>query len=235
MKIFVMGKNEWRTEQEWPLARTHYTPYFLSSGGAANGIAGNGILTPDAPVVDEPSDAYDYDPRNPVPTAGGAMIGAAAGIARQNEIEARRDVLVYTTSALQQDVEVTGPISLILYVSTTARSTDFTAKLVDVHTDGSAYNISEGILRRHYDDPGSTARPIRTHEIRIDLWPTSMVFFKGHRIRLEVSSSNFPRFDRNPNTGNSIATETRPVVANQTVLHGLQYPSRLILPIVPTS
>ena len=235
VKIFVMGKNEWRAEQEWPPARTHYQPYFLSSGGAANGAAGDGILTPDGPVVDEKSDAYDYDPRNPVPTAGGAMIGAAAGVARQNEIEARHDVLVYTTPALQRDVEVTGPISLILYVSTTARNTDFTAKLVDVHADGSAYNISEGILRHRYEELGRTVGAIETHEIHIDLWPTSMVFFKGHRIRLEVSSSNFPRFDSNPNTGSPIATEANPVVANETVLHGFRHPSRLILPIVPTS
>jgi len=163
------------------------------------------------------------------------MIGAAAGVARQNEIEARHDVLVYTTPALQRDVEVTGPISLILYVSTTARNTDFTAKLVDVHADGSAYNISEGILRHRYEELGRTVGAIETHEIHIDLWPTSMVFFKGHRIRLEVSSSNFPRFDSNPNTGSPIATEANPVVANETVLHGFRHPSRLILPIVPTS
>lgn len=124
-------------------------------------------------------------------------------------------------------MEVTGPVSLTLYVSTTTPSTDFTAKLVDVHPDGSAYNVTDGILRRRYV---STKQPT---EIRIDLWPTSMVFLKGHRIRLEVSSSNYPRFDRDPNTGRPIATETETVAARQTIHHSPATPSRLILPIVP--
>jgi len=141
--------------------------------------------------------------------------------------------LVYTTPSLNQDVEVTGPISLILYVSTTAPNTDFTAKLVDVHQDGSAFNISEGILRRSYHEARSPSAAEKVHEIHIELWPTSMVFFKGHRIRLEVSSSNFPRFDRNPNTGNRIASEVSVISAKQTVRHGQEYPSRLILPIIP--
>jgi putative CocE/NonD family hydrolase len=161
------------------------------------------------------------------------MIGPAAGIARQNDIEGRGDVLVYTTPALNQDEEVTGPISLILYVSTTAPNTDFTAKLVDVHQDGSAFNISEGILRRSYQEAQGPSAAEKVYEIHLDLWPTSMVFFKGHRIRLEVSSSNFPRFDRNPNTGNRIASEVKVISAKQTVRHGLEYPSRLILPIIP--
>jgi hypothetical protein len=227
-----MGKNEWRSEQEWPLARTQYVPYFLSSVGQANSAAGNGTLTTSVPIAQEPVDSYTYDPLHPVPTAGGAMIGPAAGIVRQNDIEVRHDVLVYTTPSLNQDMEVTGPISLILYVSTTAPNTDFTAKLVDVHEDGSAFNISEGILRRSYQEVhGPSAE--RTYEIRLELWPTSMVFFKGHRIRLEVSSSNFPRFDRNPNTGNRIASEVNVIPARQTVRHGRVYPSRLILPIIP--
>jgi uncharacterized protein len=163
------------------------------------------------------------------------MIGPAAGIARQNEVESRQDVLVYTTSLLDHDVEVTGPVSLILYVSTSAPSTDFTAKLVDVHPNGSAFNVSEGILRRTYQDAQDRSATDSVHEIQIELWPTSNVFFKGHRIRLEVSSSNFPRFDRNPNTGNRIASETKVLTAKQTVRHGLQFPSRLILPIIPSN
>lgn len=161
------------------------------------------------------------------------MIGPAAGIARQNDIEGRQDVLVYTTSFLNEDTEVTGPISLILYISTTASNTDFTAKLVDVHPDGSAFNISDGTLRRTYQDAGGPAASEKVQEIHIELWPTSMVFFKGHRIRLEVSSSNFPRFDRNPNTGESIASAVKVISAKQTVRHDQVYPSRLILPIVP--
>ena len=137
----------------------------------------------------------------------------------------RSDVLVYTTSPLAQDLEATGPVQLILHVSTNVPNTDFTGKLVDVHPDGAAYNVSDGILRRAYNaDPA---------EIALDLWPTSIVFFRGHRIRLEVSSSNFPRFDRNPNTGRDIATEARPVTAQQKIHHSRVMPSRLILPVVP--
>jgi uncharacterized protein len=233
IRLFVMGKNEWRNEQEWPLARTQYAPYFLSSGGAANSAAGDGTLNTIAPSAPAAADSYVYDPLDPVPTAGGAMIGPAAGIARQNDVEARHDVLVYTTPSLNQDMEVTGPISLILYVSTSAPNTDFTAKLVDVHQNGSAFNISEGILRRSYQEAQGPSAAKRVHEIHIELWPTSIVFFKGHRIRLEVSSSNFPRFDRNPNTGNRISTEVHIISAKQTLRHDSEYPSRLILPIIP--
>ena len=191
IRLFVMGKNEWRAEQEWPLARTQCVSYFLSSGGAANSPAGDGTLNPMAPIAHEAADSYTYDPLHPVPTAGGAMIGGAAGIARQNDIEARQDVLVYTTPSLNQDLEVTGAISLILYVSTAEPNTDFTAKLIDVHQDGSAFNISEGILRRSYQETKNTAEQV--NEINIELSPTSMVFFKGHRIRLEVSKKQqFP-------------------------------------------
>jgi uncharacterized protein len=144
-------------------------------------------------------------------------------------------VLVYTAPPLDHDVEVTGPISLILYVSTSASNTDFTAKLVDVHPDGAAYNISEGILRRAYQEAQDRLVRGGVHEIQIELWPTSIVFFKGHRMRLEVSSSNFPRFDRNPNTGNSIASEVKAITAKQAISHGVKFPSRLILPIIPSS
>ena len=154
------------------------------------------------------------------------MIGPRVGIARQNEMEVRDDILVYSTTPLEREVEVTGPVKLILYVSTSAPSTDFTAKLVDVHPDGSAYNVCDGILRRSYD---SSEEPT---EIEINLWPTSMVFFKGHRIRLEVSSSNYPRFDRNPNTGSNIAVEKDTVVAEQKIYHDAHHESYLVLPII---
>ncbi len=230
VKIFVMGKNQWRLEKEWPLSRAVSTPFYLRSSGNANSANGKGALSSAAPMANEPADSYVFDPHDPVPSAGGAMIGEAAGIARQNAVERRHDVLVYTTEELPNEVEVTGPITLVLYVSSSVDNTDFTGKLVDVHPDGSAYNVSEGILRRRYVAPATS---IHQEEIQIDLWPTSMVFFKGHRIRLEISSSNFPRFDRNPNTDNDIATETNSRPAIQIVRHGLQYPSRLILPIVP--
>jgi uncharacterized protein len=154
------------------------------------------------------------------------MIGPRAGIALQNKPEARPDVLVYSTPPLDEDIEATGPVKLILFVATTAPNTDFTAKLVDVFPDGSAYNVSDGILRRGYEGSSPT-------KITVDLWPTSFVFRKGHRIRLEVSSSNFPRFDRNPNTGRTIATETETIVARQMVHHSSPMPSRLVLPVIP--
>lgn len=232
VRIYTFGANAWRDEQEWPLARTRYTPYYLH-GGPANTISGGGILRTSAPETDEPVDVFAYDPNDPVPTAGGAMLrGLQSGSAHQEALESRPDVLVYSTEPLESDLEVTGPLELVLYVSTTAPCTDFTGKLVDVFPDGSAWNISDGILRRRYDrqrgddEPGST-------KIKIELWPTSVIFKKGHRLRLEVSSSNYPRFDRNPNTGGVIAEETAPVKATQTIRHDAGSPSRLILPVIP--
>jgi uncharacterized protein len=233
VRIYTMGTNAWRNEQEWPLARTRYTPYYLHGAAPANTDSGGGILRTSAPEADEPADTFTYDPDDPVPTAGGAMLGFHAGSARQKTIESRTDVLVYSTEPLEGDVEVTGPIALILWVSTTAPCTDFTAKLADVFPEGSAWNISEGIVRRRYDQPATASSARGAVEIRIDLWPTSAVFQKGHRLRLEVSSSNYPRFDRKPNTGGIIALETAPVKATQTVRHNADSPSRLILPIIP--
>lgn len=228
--LFVMGNNVWRKEQEWPLARTVYTSFYLRSSGHANSGGGDGRLAHDPAVEQELPDSFLYDPRRPVPTAGGAMLGDNAGLKKQNALESRDDVLVYTGDALESDTEVTGPVRAVLYVHTTAPNTDFTTKLVDVHPDGTVYNVSDGILRRSYTHTAESQVPV---EISIDLWPTGIVFKRGHRIRLEVSSSNFPRYDRNPNTGRPIPIETEPVIARQTVYHGPQWPSRLILPIIP--
>lgn len=226
VKIFVMGENRWRDEPEWPLRRARHDAFFLRGAGQANSVLGDGQLSLSAPAPDEPPDRFVYDPLRPVPSAGGMMIGPRAGIARQDAIEVRPDVLVYSTAPLDQDTEVTGPVRLILHVATSAPHTDFTAKLIDVFPDGSPYNVSEGILRQAYACDTPT-------EITIELWPTSRLFRPGHRIRLEVSSSNFPRFDRNPNTGNAIATETSTQRARQTVYHDQLRPSRLVLPIIP--
>jgi putative CocE/NonD family hydrolase len=230
VRIYVMGENVWRDEKEWPLARTRYTAFYLSSKGHANSSAGDGRLTLEPPAPEEPPDSYVYDPRNPVPSRGGAMLGPRAGIALQGDVEARSDVLVYSTDALEQDLEVTGPVGAVLQVATTAPNTDFAVKLVDVYPDGRAYNVSDGILRRGYAPaPGRNAAT----EVTIELWPTSMLFRRSHRIRIEVSSSNFPRFDRNPNTGGDIPTETSALPANQTVFHNPLAQSRIILPLVP--
>jgi putative CocE/NonD family hydrolase len=230
-RLFVMGTNVWRDEPEWPLARARAVSWYLRSRGRANSVSGDGSLTADPPLVPEPPDTFESDPQNPVPTRGGAMIGNGAGVARQDDVELRRDVLVYTTAPLAEDVEVTGPLTATLYVATSAPHTDFTAKLVDVQRDGTAYNVSDGILRRQYaasTDP-ATADPV---PIEVSLWPTSMVFRQGHRIRLEVASSNFPRYDRNPNTGAPIATATVTAVARQAVHHGPEALSRIVLPVV---
>jgi putative hydrolase, CocE/NonD family len=158
------------------------------------------------------------------------MLGPRAGIAMQNDVEARQDVLVYSTGPLESDLEVTGLVTAVLHVATTAPNTDFAVKLVDVHPDGKAYNVSDGILRRPYS---SQVQQDASTEIEIRLWPTSMLFRRGHRVRVEVSSSNYPRYDRNPNTGRDILAETSPIAATQTVHHGASALSRIILPIVP--
>jgi putative CocE/NonD family hydrolase len=228
VRIFVMGENKWRNEMEWPLARTRYVAFYLDSAGRANSASGDGRLSTDSTAAPG-MDSFVYDPRNPVPSRGGAMLGPRAGIARQDEVEARDDVLVYTTPVLERELEVTGPLRAILHVATTAPNSDFTVKLVDVYPDGHAFNVSDGILRRDYSDPSGT-KPV---EIEVVLWPTSMLFLRDHRIRIEVSSSNYPRYDRNPNTGRDIATETQPQSARQILFHGAAMPSRIILPIVP--
>jgi putative CocE/NonD family hydrolase len=232
VRLFVMGANVWRDEQQWPLARARPTSWFLQSGGRANAASGDGRLTTEAPAADERPDSFESDPRHPVPTRGGAMLSDGVGVAQQNEVEMRHDVLVYTTAPLNEDLEVTGPVTATLYIASSAPSTDFTAKLVDVWSDGRAYNVSDGIVRRAYvgsSDPAA-ADPVA---VEIALWPTSMLFRQGHRLRLEIASSNFPRFDRNPNTGTPSATATVTAVARQAVHHGARAPSRIVLPVVP--
>ncbi|MBX9774461.1 MAG: CocE/NonD family hydrolase [Xanthobacteraceae bacterium] len=228
VQIYVMGENVWRAEQEWPVARAKPTAYYLASPAAGGADRKAGRLLIEAPKQAEPPATYIYDPNNPVPTRGGAMLGWRAGIKEQSDVEARADVLLFTSDPLPAELEVTGPVSAVLHVGTSARNTDFTVKLVDVHPDGKAYNVTDGIMRRSYPAGAPSAT-----EITVELAPTSMLFRIGHRLRVEVSSSNFPRFDRNPNTGGDIARETKPIVANQTLFLGRGVPSRIILPIVP--
>ena len=247
VKIFVMGANQWREEDEWPLARAKSTKYFLHSGGKANSLRGNGTLSTAAPAK-EPSDQYVYDPANPVPTVGGPLCCESwrwqAGPRDQRSVEAREDVLVYSTPPMAEDTEVTGPVSLELYVKSSAIDTDFTGKLVDVWPDGFAQNLTEGILRTRYRDSRETPALMNAgqiYKLTLDLWATSNVFKKGHVLRLEVSSSNFPRFDRNPNTGELryVKTGQGPaggqfVTATNVILHDAEHPSALIVPIVPS-
>ena len=239
VRIFVMGENKWRYEDAWPLERAKQTSYFLHSAGKANSASGDGALST-AAARKEAADSFVYDPANPVPTVGGPLCCDPAhlpgGPRDQKQVEARNDVLVYSTPPLESDVEVTGPVTLDLFAKSSAVDTDFTAKLVDVAPDGVAHNLTEGILRARFRNSTSTAEPItpgKVYEYRIDVWSTSNVFLKGHRIRLEVSSSNFPRFDRNLNTGKDAATSAEFVKATNTILHGADHPSALLLPVVP--
>jgi len=239
VRIFVMGIDQWRDEADWPLPDTKYVDYYLDSAGSANTAGGDGILSLDRPSA-EVVDRYTYDPARPVPTVGGRVLSPPlgdAGPADQSVVEARDDVLCFTTPVLDDAVEVTGTISLTLHVATSAKDTDFTGKLVDVYPDGRALYLTDGILRTRYRNSLSTPEllePETVYEVTLDLSVTSNVFLPGHRIRLEVSSSNFPRFDRNTNTGGAIAEETLKdaVVATNQILHGPSHLSRLTLPII---
>jgi putative CocE/NonD family hydrolase len=234
LRIFVMGKNKWRDEYKWPLERTKYTPYYFHSTTGANSINGDGALSVSLPG-DEPVDKYVYDPADPVPTKGGCNLTIAAGPYDQSEIEERHDVLVYTTDVLEEDLEVTGPVKVILHAASSALDTDWTAKLVDVYPDGRAMNICDGIIRARYRDGGAAnfIEPGKIYRYEIDLWVTSNVFLKGHRIRVEISSSNFPRFDRNPNTGHKFGADAEIKKAKQSVYHDAEHPSHILMPVVP--
>lgn len=238
VRIFVMGVNEWRYEDAWPLDRAEARRYYLHSDGRANTLNGDGTLSVEAPGS-EPPDVYLYNPINPVPTSGGGLCCdpafMAPGAFDQGPIEVRPDVLVYSTPPMERDVEVTGPVSVTLYASTSAVDTDFTAKLVDVEPCGFARNLTDGIVRARYRTARSGAEfvsPGDVYEYTIDLWATANVFKKGHRIRLEISSSNFPRFDLNMNTGEPIGSDAGFVSALQTVHHSAEYPSCVTLPVV---
>lgn len=250
VRIFVMGANRWRTANEWPLPGTVYRTYYLRSGGAANGAAGDGWLDTHRPFVDEdrpgrsPRDAreaavdrYRYDPADPVPSVGGRFQASVpGGPYDQRPVLDRRDVLVYTTPPLRDDVEVTGPITVTLYAASSASDTDFTAKLDDVYPDGTSMLIEYGIQRARYRDSGTHPTLIEPGEVyryTIHVWPTSNLFKAGHRIRLEISSSNFPMWDRNPNTGHPFAMDAALQTADQTIHHDADHPSSVTLPIIP--
>lgn len=238
--IFVMGIDKWRTEKDWPLSDTRYEEFYLHSDGHANTSGGNGTLSLSKQAGEEPADIYVYDPMNPVPSIGGQVIlpGAnTAGPRDQQEVERREDVLVYSTPILEKPVEVTGNVSLRLFVSSNAPDTDLSAKLVDVFPDGRAMILTNGILRARYRngfDRYELMEKGHVYELDINLLATSNVFLPGHRIRLEISSSNYPQFARNSNTGGCIADEEAEAYRKATnrIHHTAEYPSRLILPII---
>ena len=239
VKLFVMGRNAWVYEREYPLARTDYRPLYFSSGGSANAAGGDGRLTWTKPAGASPSDRFRYDPNDPVPSVGGnncCGTPTAAGPQDQRPIEGRRDVLIYTTDVLQEEIEVTGPVKVVLYAASDATDTDFVAKLVDVHPDGSSYNMAEGIVRARYRESLTSPKlltPGEVNRFEIDLVGTSVAFLKGHRIRVHVTSSHFPQFDRNPNTGAAFGTSAAVKVAEQTIYHDAARASHVLLPVIP--
>jgi putative CocE/NonD family hydrolase len=231
VKIFVMGANKWRFENEWPPARATYQKYYFHSEGNANTLLGDGQLSTTSPK-EEPADRFIYDPADPV------IAKHEMGPYDQTYIEKREDVLVYSTPQLQKDVEVTGPVKVILYASSSAKNTDFTAKLTDVYPDGRSMRICEGIIRASYRDSEkqpSNIEPGKVYEYTINLWATSNLFKKGHQIRVEISSSSIPRFDRNLNTGNNFAPDTTMIKAEQVIYHDKNFPSCIILPVIEES
>jgi putative CocE/NonD family hydrolase len=238
VEIFYMGANQWQHEQDWPIPGTRFTPYYIASGGAANSASGNGSLSENV-LSGAPSDQYDYDPQNPVPTLGGnncCGTPTLAGPKDQRAIENRKDILVYTSQPLNQSLAIAGPVKMKLFASTDGPDTDWVVKLVDVYPDGFAMNIAEGILRARYrkgTDKMELLKPGEVYEFEIDLVGTANVFLPGHRIRVDVTSSHYPQFDRNPNTGDPFGSSSRVRIAKQTIFHTAQRSSHIVLPVVP--
>jgi uncharacterized protein len=239
IRLFIMGVNQWHDEHEWPLARTRWQKWYLHSGGRANTVIGDGVLSVALPG-DETADHFVYDPEYPVPTRGGNNCCSPDvvpwGAHDQRCLEMRSDVLCYTSPALEEDLEVTGPIKVVLYAATDGLDTDWTAKLVDVSPSGYAMNLCDGILRARYRESFSQPRPLQpgqVYEYEIEAGVTGNVFCRGHQIRLEISSSNFPRFDRNLNTGDHPTHGSEMRQARQTVEHCRARPSHMILPVIP--
>ncbi|PYM59295.1 MAG: X-Pro dipeptidyl-peptidase [Candidatus Rokuibacteriota bacterium] len=240
VRVFVMGQNRWRTADAWPIPGTAYVEHYFHGEGKANSLFGDGRLDR-RPPESEPPDRYVYDPANPVPTLGGStccgedITPIPMGPRDQQPAEWRPDVVVYTGAPLEADLEVTGPIKVVLWAASSAPDTDFTAKLVDVHPSGFAVNVAQGIIRARYRESferPSLLEPGRVYRYEIDCWSSSNCFGVGHRIRVEISSSNFPQFDRNPNTGHAFGMDADLEPATQTVYHDARHPSHILLPVV---
>jgi putative CocE/NonD family hydrolase len=235
VRIFVMGSNEWTNENEWPMARTQWTNYYVHSAGRANTLSGDGTLSTAEPAT-EPPDGYRYDPKNPTPFITAPSFAQIGGPDDYRSVEARDDVLVYSTEAMKRDTEVCGPIRAELYAASSAPDTDFMVKLIDVWTDGYAERLSDGMVRARYRDGMESASPIEPGKIyrySVDVWNTCEMFKAGHRIRVEIASSGVPKFDRNPNTGEPLGKTTRMQTADQKIFHDREHPTHLVLPVVP--
>ncbi|HEX3660131.1 MAG TPA: CocE/NonD family hydrolase [Acidobacteriaceae bacterium] len=240
VQYYTMGLNKWQSSDVWPPANARPVTYYLASDGRANSLNGDGSLMTATPGKDAP-DGFTYDPMNPVPTHGGGFCCMGAnmqpGALDQRSTEARSDVLVYSTGPLEKGLEVSGPVNVTLYVSSDAKDTDFTAKLVDVYPDGTAFNIDDNIqrvrYREGYDKPPVWMEKGKVYKVSFQPVQTSIYFPAGHQLRIEVSSSDFPRFDRNLNTGGNNFDETQGVVAHNQVHHSSAYPSSITLSVVP--
>lgn len=228
--LYVMGKNVWRQEKEYPLARTQYRKLFLS---------GNGALGWDAPAGVGKPDTYRYDPADPVPSTGGnncCGTPTPAGPMDQRKLDSRKDILRYLTAPLDRDIEVTGPVKVVLHASSDCTDTDFIAKLIDVSPDGRAIPVAEGIVRARYRESLSRPRllePGKVYPFEINLVGTSNAFLRGHRIRVDLTSSHFPQFDRNPNTGDPFGSSAKTKVATQSIYHDAARASHILLPVIP--
>jgi putative CocE/NonD family hydrolase len=240
VRYYTMGMNKWQTADTWPPEGAQPVTYYLSSGGKANTLSGDGALAKAAPGADA-ADSFVYDPMNPVPSYGGNVCctgnAVTGGAFDQRKMESRQDILVYTSEPLAEGMEVSGPIEPTIYVSSDAKDTDITVKVIDVYPDGTAYNLDETIQRLRYrdgyDKPEVWMQPGKVYKVALQPLNTSNWFGPGHRIRIEVSSSNFPRFDRNLNTGGKNYDEAKGVVAHNAVHHSAQYPSKITLTVVP--
>lgn len=237
IKLFIMGENKWREENEWPLARTKWTPFYFHSNGNANSRFGDGKLDTQAPNgAEAEADHFAYDPMNPVPFISDATSSQIGGPDDYSAVERRDDVLVFTTDALEEDTEVTGPIKATVFAASSAVDTDFTVKLLDVWPNGISQRLTDGFVRARFREgmeSPSLIVPEQVYEYTIDCWNTSHVFKKGHKIRVEVASSAFPKYDRNLNTGEALGRTTEAVIAHQTIYHSPKYPSAINLPIIP--
>ena len=239
---YTMGMNKWQTSETWPPAGSEAMTLYLSSAGRANSLTGDGVLTATPPAADKP-DSFTYDPMNPVTSYGGnaCCMGTAVtpGAFDQRKMEAREDILVYTSEPFKEGTEVSGPITPTLYVSSDAKDTDFTVKVIDVYPDGRAFNLDESIqrlrYREGYDRPPVWMEAGKVYKVTLQPLNTSNYFEAGHQLRIEVSSSNFPRFDRNLNTGGNNYDEEKGVIAHNAVHHSKQYPSQVTVTVVKHS
>jgi putative CocE/NonD family hydrolase len=236
-RLFVMGANKWRDEKEYPLARTEYTPYYFHSGGNANSRYGDGLLSTTLPGG-EPPDHYTYDPARPTPFMTNATSSQIGGPDDYSAIQQRGDVLVYVTPPLDHDLEVIGAVRVTLYAASSAVDTDFTALLFDLHPGGFAQRLCDGVVRARYRegmDHVTFLEPGKIYQFEVDLWHVCQLFQNGHRIGVQLASAAFPKYDRNLNTGEALATGIRMVIAAQTIYHDAAHPSALVLPVIPVT